>query len=795
MSVPSVILDRLVEEFPDDGAKHVGARLSLFENDATVPFVARYRKEATGGMDEVRIRQIRDRAVGLIRLEERRAKITDSLKKREIFTPELAEGIAAAKTRTELEDLYLPYRPKRETRATKARERGLEPLARAIQAGELELSLDDLATPFVNAEKEVATAADAIAGAMDILADEIAIDPEARRTARARMAEAGVIVSTLSAAKLGQRSKYEPYYEYREELAKIPSHRFLAVRRGEKEGWLDVKVELDASPVLGLVQSKLVSREDHPYRDTLLAAADDSWNRLLGPAVRRDVLDELKHRSDAEAIGVFARNLRDLLLAPPAGSKTVLGVDPGQKSGCKLIVVDPTGKALAHATIQPHEPKAQPEESRETLLGLIREHGVELIAIGNGTASRETDGFVRKSLAGAEDVNALRVIVSEAGASVYSASRVAREEFPDLDVTLRGAVSIARRLQDPLPELVKIEPRSIGVGQYQHDVHQKSLDRSLAEVVESCVNRVGVDLNTASPSLLARVAGVGPKLAHAIVAKRDTDGPYRQRSQLMEIERFGDRTFEQAAGFLRLRDGENALDATAIHPERYELVEKMATSIGVGVADLIRNSENIGKLDADAFVDENVGRPTIDDILVELARPGRDPRATFEVPHYRDDVTDISDLKEGMVLEGRVANVARFGAFVDLGIHQDGLVHISEMSRSFVRDPSELLRVGQTVKVKVLAVDAERKRISLSMKAAVAPPPPKRPRPAAGGAKGGPKKRSPRSGSRAPARGSRKPQRVTSETPRPSEAPIPESLSEEERYARSLAQLKRRFGR
>jgi protein Tex len=717
MPVPRVILDCLLAEFPDNKPQHVEGLISLLEDDATVPFIARYRKERTGSMDEVRVREIRDRARYLTELESRREAILKSIRSRDLLTPEIEEKIRNAPTKAELEDHYLPFKPKKKTRAVMAKERGLLPLARAIQSGELVMPLEDLAAPFIHPDRALPGPAEAIAGARDILAEEVAEAPEIRGLARARMLEHGELTATVVEARRKARSKYEAYYDFREAVKAVPSHRYLAVRRGEKESFLRLDIELDATTIVAALESRLLPRDPHPYKDVLVEAAADAWQRIIQPSIRAEILTELKKRSDQEAIRVFARNLRDLLLAPPAGASRVLGVDPGQRSGCKLVVLDQTGQFLEEATVYPHPPQNKHEEAAEKLRELVCKHEVELVAIGNGTASRETDSFVRDAISANADIQVTRVVVNEAGASVYSASKVGREEFPSLDVTVRGAISIGRRLQDPLAELVKIEPRSIGVGQYQHDVHQGELRRCLADVVESCVNHVGVDLNTASASLLAHVAGVGPGLARSIVGHRDKTGPFKDRQDLMAVQRFGAKAFEQATGFLRIPGGTQPLDATAVHPERYELVSRIAETCGCEVAELVGAPERLSSLTPEEFVAEDVGLPTIKDIIEELGRPGRDPRDAFEVPQYRDDVTEIGDLQEGMSLEGRVTNVAKFGVFVDLGVHQDGLIHISEISRSFIRDPGESVKVGQTVKVKVLAVDADRRRISLSMKA------------------------------------------------------------------------------
>jgi len=712
----SQVLGWLVEETGLQAIQIINTAALLGEG-ATVPFIARYRKERTGELDEVQVRLIEERLAYYRELEERRATVLKSIDEQGKLTADLRGRIEATRQKTELEDLYLPYKPKRRTRATIARERGLEPLADLIAAQELRVGTpEETAAPFVDEEKEVADAAAALAGAGHILAERLSEDADARAAVRRLTAEKGLLVSKVASAKEGTVSKFEMYYDYSEPLRDVPSHRMLAMRRGEKEEVLRLSVEAPMEEILLRLKGRLV-RGESIFRPQLEAVAEDAYRRLIAPSIEVELRLEARKRADEAAIIVFADNLKNLLLAPPAGSLRVLGVDPGLRTGSKLAAVDETGKFLDHATIYPHTGAAKIAPAKKELLRLVRELRLEMVAIGNGTAGREMETFARETLREA-GLSLPVVMVNEAGASVYSASEIAREEFPDLDLTVRGAVSIARRLQDPLAELVKIDPKSIGVGQYQHDVSQSALKKALDATVESCVNFVGVDLNTASWALLAYVSGIGDSLARAIVRYRDEHGSFPGRGALMAVPRFGARAFEQAAGFLRLRGGENPLDNTAVHPENYALVGRMAKDLGVDVAQLASDPALAGRIELKRYVDERVGMPTLRDIMEELKKPGRDPRERFEAFAFREDVQEMADLREGMILPGKVTNVTAFGAFVDVGVHQDGLVHISHLANRFVKDPNEVVRVGQTVKVKVLSVDLPRKRIALSIKEA-----------------------------------------------------------------------------
>lgn len=691
--------------------------VALFRDGATVPFIARYRKERTGELDEVAIRAIEERLAYFTELEERKLTVLKSIEEQGKLTPELAARIGATRQKTELEDLYLPYKPKRRTKATIARERGLEPLADIVAAQELTSGTpEEAALPFVDPEREVADAAAALAGAGHILAERIAEDADLRALVRRLTAEQGLIASRVAPDKKGAVTKFEMYYDYQEPLREVPSHRMLAMRRGEKEEVLFLAIVAPVDEILRGLKARVICRESI-FRPLLEGVVEDAYKRLIAPSIEVELRLEAKERAEEAAIRVFAANLRNLLLAPPAGGKRVLGIDPGLRTGCKLAAVDGTGRFLAHATIYPHTGEGKATAARAELLRLLDAHGTEMIAIGNGTAGRETEQFVKESLA-AEGKRLPVVMVSEAGASVYSASEIAREEFPELDLTVRGAISIARRLQDPLAELVKIDPKSIGVGQYQHDVNQTQLKKALDAVVESCVNYVGVDLNTASWALLSYVSGVGPALAKGIVRHRDEHGAFPSRQALLDVPRFGAKAFEQAAGFLRIRAGSHPLDNTAVHPERYPVVEAMAADLGVSLPVLVADPALAGRIDLSRYVSEGVGLPTLRDILAELKKPGRDPRAEFAAASFRDDIREIADLKEGMVLQGVVTNVTAFGAFVDIGVHQDGLVHVSHLAERYVKDPHEAVRVGQVVRVKVLAVDGERKRIALSIREA-----------------------------------------------------------------------------
>jgi uncharacterized protein len=692
----------------------VAAVVKLLAQNATVPFIARYRKEATGGLDEVQIRDIQEKRTYLLELEERRAAVIDEIRKQGKLTPELEAKLRAVSTKAVLEDLYLPYKPKRRTRAMIAKERGLEPLALRILAQPREGDPRGEAGAFVDASKEVPTVEDALKGARDIVAEVLAEHAEARALVRDAFEKEGVLRTTAVPEKTQEPTKFEQYYDFEEPIAQIPSHRFLAIRRGEKEGILRTEIALEAERTVPKLEAMMKLDRRSPFAAELELAVLDGYKRLLVPSVENDVRVELKMKADRAAVDVFADNLKHLLLAAPLGAKTVIGVDPGIRTGCKLAVLDATGKFLENTTIYPGQGAGKDEEARRAVVAYAKKYEPFAFAVGNGTAGRETESFVRKALAEAGMTTVLVVPVSESGASVYSASDLAREEFPDLDLTVRGAISIGRRLQDPLAELVKLDPKSIGVGQYQHDVHQPLLGRKLGEVVESCVNHVGVELNTASAQLLSYVAGVGPSLAKKIVKHRDDKGRFGSRKELLEVSGLGPRAFEQCAGFLRIHGGGHPLDASAVHPERYALVERMAADLGVSVAELVGNKEKVRAIELRRYVSDEVGEPTLRDILAELEKPGRDPRASFEPPKFRDDVTTLEDLKEGMILEGVVTNVTAFGAFVDVGVHQDGLVHVSRLSDRFVRDPAEVVKVGDKLKVKVLEVDLARKRISLS---------------------------------------------------------------------------------
>jgi protein Tex len=690
--------------------RQAAAALALFDEGATLPFIARYRKEATGGLDEVQLRDVRDRADYLEELEDRRAVILQSIEEQGRLDADLRARIEAADTKQVLEDLYLPYRPRRRTRATIARERGLAPLADLIWAGQADdAAVAIAAAAYVDPEAGTADAAAALAGARDILAERVAEDADVRAFVRAVTHDRGMVRSAVRSGHADSVTKFTDWYDFREKLTEIPSHRMLAIRRGEAEEVLTWSIEAPVDDIIAGLEQRVA----RPRRaiEQMRMVVTDAYRRLIAPSIEVDLRLELKTRADEAAIAVFGSNLEQLLLAPPAGGHVVLGLDPGFRTGVKAAVASRTGAVVTTDTLFLH----QKENFGRILRGLIKQFAVELIAIGNGTASRETEALVRETLR--EMAERPRVVlVNEAGASVYSASDVAREELPDLDVSLRGAASIARRLQDPLAELVKIDPKSIGVGQYQHDVNQPRLRRRLDEVVEICVNRVGVEVNTASVSLLSRVAGVGPSLARSIVATRDARGGLRSRRELMDVPRLGARAFEQCAGFLRVRAGEHPLDASAVHPERYALVETMAADIGVGVADLLSDHHLVDRLDVTRYVSTEVGMPTLVDIAEELRRPGRDPRAEFEAPAFREDIREPADLQPGMRLEGVVTNVVAFGAFVDVGVHQDGLVHVSQLADRFVRDPAEVVKVGQKVSVTVVSVDAERNRIALSMR-------------------------------------------------------------------------------
>jgi protein Tex len=693
----------------------VRAVARLLAEGATVPFIARYRKEQTGGLDEVAIRAIEEKRDYLVDMEERRRTILSAIEEQGKLTPELRRAIEACRVKSELEDLYLPYKAKRRTRAMMARERGLEPLAKRILAQPQSGDPRKEAAPFVDPKKEVPDVDAALAGARDIVAEVVAERADVRSLVRARFDRDGFVECAAVPAKTKVPTKFEAYYDFSERAKTIPSHRFLAILRGEEEGILRVKIRVDEDALAFEISGRVGWRRGTPFAGELQGALLDAVKRLLMPSIESDMRADLKEASDIEAVKVFAENLSKLLLAPPLGRRVVLGIDPGQRTGCKCVVVDDTGKLLTHALIQLVGGPAALDQAKKTTAELIRKYRPFAIAVGNGTHGRETADFCRELLKGlAPEV--LVVLVSESGASVYSASDVAREEFPDLDLTVRGAVSIARRLQDPLSELVKIDPKAIGVGQYQHDVQQTLLRKKLDEVIESCVNAVGVELNTASAPLLSRVAGVGPSLAKKIVAHREKAGAFRSRRELLKVAGLGPKAFEQAAGFVRIRDAANPLDASAVHPERYPLVERIARDAGVELRALVGNEDLSAKISWAKYVDNDVGLPTLEDIRREVSKPGRDPRETFEAPTFRDDVRKIDDVKPGMQLEGSVTNVTAFGAFVDIGVHQDGLVHVSQLSDRFVKDPHAVVRVGDRIKVRVLEVDLARKRIALTAK-------------------------------------------------------------------------------
>jgi uncharacterized protein len=708
---------RIAEELrlPPAGVRAVAR---LLGEGATVPFIARYRKEQTGGLDEVAIRAIEEKRDYIVELEDRRRSILSAIDEQGKLTAELRRAIETCRAKSELEDLYLPYKTKRRTRAMMARERGLEPLARRILAQPTSGDPRKEAAPFVDPKKDVPDVESALAGARDIVAEIVAERADVRSLVRARFDREGVVECSAVAAKTKVPTKFEAYYDFSERAKTIPSHRFLAILRGEEEGILRVKIRVDDALAFEIA-ARAGYRRGAPFAGEMQEAVVDATKRLLLPSIESDMRGDLKEASDVEAVKVFAENLSKLLLAPPLGRRVVLGIDPGQRTGCKCVVVDDTGKLLTHALIQLVGGAAALEQAKKTLGELVRKFRPFAVAVGNGTHGRETADFARdvaKELA----VETLVVLVSESGASVYSASDVAREEFPDLDLTVRGAISIARRLQDPLAELVKIDPKAIGVGQYQHDVRPALLLRKLDEVIESCVNAVGVELNTASAPLLSRVAGVGPALAKKIVAYREKAGAFRSRRDLLQVAGLGPKAFEQAAGFVRIRGASNPLDGSAVHPERYPLVERIAKDAGVDVRALVGNEELAAKIPWSKYVAGDVGLPTLEDIRREVAKPGRDPRDSFEAPTFRDDVRKIEDVKPGMQLEGSVTNVTAFGAFVDIGVHQDGLVHVSQLSDRFVKDPHAVVRVGDRIKVRVLEVDLARKRISLTAKTAAA---------------------------------------------------------------------------
>jgi uncharacterized protein len=712
--------------------KGLVATIALLDEGGTVPFIARYRKEATGNLDEVQIRSIEEKLAYFRELQDRRATILASIEEQGKLTPELKSRIEATLEKSELEDLYLPYKPKRRTKATIAREKGLEPLALYLwEQHPGDTPLPAFAAGFVNPDLGVATVDDALEGARHIVSEMISEHADIRKSLRQAMLGEGVIVSRKIEDAADTEQKFQMYYDYREPAKSIPSHRMLAIRRGEGEKILYFTIDLEPTRAVTLIKPQ-VHKRPGDWTPHLDLAVEDAWKRLLQTSIQGEIRLELKQRADADAIQVFRNNLQNLLLAPPAGSIAVLGIDPGIRTGCKIAVVDQTGKFLAHDVIYPHQPKNDTAGAARTLKALIEKHHVNAIAIGNGTASRETDAFVRDFLGRENPSGVFTVTVNESGASIYSASDLARQEFPDLDLTVRGAISIARRLQDPLAELVKIDPKSIGVGQYQHDVDQRQLEHSLGTTIESCVNRVGVDLNTASWALLRYIAGVNERTAKKIVEFRNDHGRFQSRVQLTAVPGVGPKTFEQAAGFLRIRGGDNPLDMTAVHPESYPIVQQIAALLSVSIERLIQEPDLLKKVDKAALA-AGAGAYTVTDILDELRKPGRDPRAQFVAPSFQEGIREIADLRPGMTLEGVVTNVTKFGAFVDVGVHQDGLVHISELSNRYIKEPGDVVKAGQIVKVQVLTADPKSKRIALSMKALMPPagPRPAAPRPAA----------------------------------------------------------------
>jgi len=722
-------------------SRQVQATVDLLDGGATVPFIARYRKEATGGLDDTQLRHLETRLSYLRELENRRQTVLDSIRDQGKLSPELEQALLAADSKTLLEDLYLPYKPKRRTKAQIAREAGLEPLALELLSAPDRVPEEEAAR-YLNPEKGIADIAAALEGARQILMERFAENPVTVTEVRERIWEEGLLVSRVAPGKEVEGAKFQDYFDYSEAIARIPSHRALALYRGRNEGILELSLWPAKDEAAGhehaqgaMAHQEGVANLGRPADRWLSDCVRHAWKIKLFPRIDLDLKQRLKELAEDESIRVFALNLKDLLLAAPAGPRVTMGLDPGLRTGVKVAVVDSTGKLLDTATIYPHVPRKEWDKSIAVLAALASKHQVDLIAIGNGTASRETDQLATDLIKRHPDLGLTRVVVSEAGASVYSASELAAGEFPDLDVSLRGAVSIARRLQDPLAELVKIEPKAIGVGQYQHDVNPSHLAKSLDAVVEDCVNAVGVDVNTASRSLLQYVSGLSATVSQNVVEYRNQHGPYQSREDLRKVPRFGEKTFEQAAGFLRIRDGVNPLDASSVHPEAYPVVERMLRDTGRDIRELIGNTAFLRGVNADSYVDERFGLPTVTDILRELEKPGRDPRPAFKTAQFQEGVAEITDLQPGMRLEGVVTNVANFGAFVDIGVHQDGLVHISHLADSFVKDPRQIVKAGDVVKVRVLEVDVPRKRIALSMKreASAAPDAEPRSRPVGAG--------------------------------------------------------------
>jgi uncharacterized protein len=722
-----LIIDAQIAKELQVKTEQVKAAIQLLDEGATVPFIARYRKEVTGGLDDTQLRHLEERLIYLRELEDRRNSILAAIEEQGKLTPELKTDIDAAETKQRLEDLYLPYKQKRRTKAQIAREAGIEPLADALLQNP-ELTPEEEAEKFINADAGFADAKAVLDGARQVLMERFAEDPELVGQLREYLNEHGMVKSKVVEGKETEGAKFRDWFDFAEPLNSMPSHRALALLRGRNEGFLQVSLVLDSemnqetpstapNPCEQRIANRFgIKQQSRPADKWLNDTVRWTWRVKLSLHLELDLMGQLREKSEEEAIRIFGKNLKDLLLAAPAGQHVTMGVDPGIRTGCKIAVVDATGKLLDTETIYPHEPRRDWAGSMTTIAALAKKHGVTLVAIGNGTASRETDKLIIDTMKQFTDIKMTKLVVSEAGASVYSASELAAREFPQLDVSLRGAVSIARRLQDPLAELVKIEPKSIGVGQYQHDVSQLKLARSLDAVVEDCVNAVGVDVNTASAPLLTRISGLNSNLASNIVSYRDAHGAFKSRQELLSVPRLGDKTFEQAAGFLRIRDGENPLDASSVHPEAYPIVEKMIADLKQPIKSIMGNNSVLRALSAAKYTDDRFGLPTVQDIFKELEKPGRDPRPEFRTASFADGVEEVKDLVPGMMLEGVVTNVAAFGAFVDIGVHQDGLVHISALSNTFVKDPHEVVKAGQVVRVKVLEVDLPRKRIALTMR-------------------------------------------------------------------------------
>ena len=699
--------------------QQVEQSLELLIEGATVPFIARYRKEKTGSLDETQLRDIWERYTYLSELDKRKDTILEAIKNQDKLTDQLQKKIESCLSKTELEDLYLPYKPKRRTKATIAREKGLEGLATAIKYLNIPdaklQSLEEIAGEYISEEKGVNNLEEALQGASDILAEEVAEKANLRAYLRDYLMKESIFISSIKKEHPEGSTKYEMYRNFQASVTKIAPHNILALFRGETEKIISLSIDFDETYITAYLYDEEIKTKNKGIKAFYQSMLKDSFNRLIKPSLLREVRADRKNWADLESINTFEINLRELLLFPPAGMQPTLAIDPGFRTGCKVAVLSETGQFLEYQAIFPHTGAAKQKEAKNTLKNLIQKYEIELIAIGNGTASRETDQFVGEVIKPLEN-QPIKVIVNESGASIYSASDLAREEFPDLDITVRGAISIGRRLQDPLAELVKIDPKSIGVGQYQHDVDQKLLKKNLEETVESCVNYVGVDLNTASKQLLTFVSGITPTIANNIVSYRDKNGIFNNRKELLKVSKLGPKAYEQAAGFLRIRGGKNPLDNTAVHPESYTVVETIIKQLGVSLSDINNISSRLKSLDLNTFVTDTIGLPTLEDVIAELEKPGRDPREEFKYATFKEGVTEISDLSEGMILEGVITNVVKFGAFIDIGVHQDGLIHISQLANYFVNDTNEVVKVGEVVKVKVLEIDEKLKRVSLSMK-------------------------------------------------------------------------------